>query len=435
MKRIFKIFTTAVCASMAMSVCAQEVDSACLKSQAVYQLRYKNENPANKFTDVTINNWRNLFFSCPTASKNMYVPHGTNIVRYLFQNETDQSKKQAYLDTLMMIYDRRIQYYGEESNYIGKKGVELYLLSPLQYEKAYEYCRQSVDGMGNNAEAKTMYVCLQTAVLKYQKGTMEKGEVITLYQTISDIFDYNITKGGKNGDNCTKLRSAIDNLFIEIKPSCEDLIKLFQPQFDANPNDTALLVKITDNLAKDCASSDLYMKAAVELDKLQPSAQSKRKLGDMYVDKKLHSKAMEYYKQAIELESDATKKSNIYYKMATLTSGATAVSYAKQALALNSSLGSAYLVIASKYAESASSCASGAEFPDLEKWKVYWLAYDMCQKAKAVDPSIASSANSYAASYKSHFPDTETLFGYNVTEGSTQTVGCWINATTTAKVK
>ena len=177
------------------------------------------------------------------------------------------------------------------------------------------------------------------------------------------------------------------------------------------------------------------MKASVELDKIQPSAQSKRKLGDMYAEKKQISTAMDYYKEAISLETEDSRKAAIYYKMATITSGATSVSYANKALSFNSSLGSAYLVIASKYAESASSCASGAEFPDLERWKVYWVAYDMCMKAKAVDPSIASQANSYAANYKSHFPDVEALFGYNVTEGMSQTVGCWINQTTTAKVK
>ncbi len=435
MKRIFKIFTTAALACSAVSVFAQEVDSACIKYQAIYQQRYKNENAANKFTDVTINNWRSLFFACPTASKNMYVPHGTNMMRYLYNNEKDQVKKQQYLDTLMMIYDRRIEYLGEESNYIGKKGAELYFLNPLQYEQAYEYCRKSVDAMGKNAEPRVMYACLKTAVLKFQKGTMEKGEVISLYQTIRGIMDANIAKGGKAAETTAKFSTEVDNLFIEIKPDCSDLVALFEPQFNANPQDTALLVKITDNLAKDCASSDLYVKAAVELDKLQPSAQSKRKLGDMYAEKKQTSLAMSYYKEAAGLEQDDTKKAIIYYNMARLTSGATAVSYAKQALGFNPNYGAAYLVIASKYAESASSCSAGAEFPDLEKWKVYWLAYDMCQKAKSVDSSVAGTANSYAASYKSHFPDTETLFGYNVTEGSSQTVGCWINATTTAKVK
>lgn len=419
-----------------LCVCAQEnTDTFCLQNQAVYQQRYKNENATKAFTPETFKAWRNLFFTCPTASKNMYVPHGVNMFTSLYQKESDKVKKQQYLDTIMMIYDRRIEYFGEESNYIGKKGADLFLLDASQYEKAYEYCRKSVDAMGNNAEAKTMVVCLQAAIKKFQNGSMAKTDVIALYQQIVDVCNYNIEKSTKNGAACEKQLPNIEQLFLSIKPDCNDLVALFEPQFNADPTNPAVLKKITDNMSKECASTDLYFKAAVELDKIEPSAQSKRAIGDMYVAKKQVSKALDYYKESIDMEEDASKKASIYYKMAVNTSGAASISYARKALALNPNMGNAYLVMASKYVDGISSCTADAEFPELEKWKVYWVAYDMCQKAKSVDASIASQANSYAASFKSHFPDAEALFGYNVTEGATQTVGCWINMTTTAKVK
>lgn len=444
MKRIFKFFSTTALIMVGLSASAQtennfgEDSVVCKENLAIYQLRYKNEEKTGAFTDVTYKAWRTAFFSCPQASKNMYSPHGVKMFTVLAKKETDKVKKQAYIDTVMMIYDRRIQYYGEESNYLGKKGADLFLLDTKQYDKAYDFCRQSVDAMGNNAEPKTMVICLKTAVLKFKDGSLPKTDVILLYQKISDIFNYNIEK---NKDNEKKRQAyetqvpQIEQMFLDIKPDCNDLIALFEPQFNADPANPELLIKITDNLEKDCASSDLYFKAAIELDKIQPSATSKRKIGDMYIAKKQISKGLEYYKEAIDLEEDASKKASIYYKMAYNTSGSTSVNYAHKALALNPSLGSAYLVIASKYVEGSSACTADAEFPDLEKWKIYWLAYDMCQKAKAADPSIASQANSYAASFKSHFPDVEALFGYNVTEGSSQTIGCWINMSTTAKVK
>lgn len=436
MKQLLKIFTTTSFVITAFCASAQtQQDTFCLQNQAIYQQRYKNENATKKFTPETFKAWRNLFFTCPTKSKNMYVPHGVNMFTSLYQNTNDQALKKAYLDTIMMIYDRRIEYFGEESNYIGKKGADLYLLDQSQYEKAYEYCRKSIDAMGNNSEAKTMVVCLQTAVTKYQKGSMEKTDVIALYQKISDICTYNIEKGTKKGESCEKQLPNIEQLFLSINPDCNDLVALFEPQFKANPQDPELLKKITENMGKDCASSDLYFNAAIELDKIEPSAQSKRAIGDMYIAKKQISKALEYYQESINLETDEDKKANVYYKMAYNTSGPTSVGYAQKALAINPNMGSAYLVIANKYMEGASTCSANAEFPELEKWKVYWLAFDMCMRAKAVDPSIAGQANSYASSVKSHFPDTETLFGYNVTEGSSQTVGCWINKTTTAKVK
>ncbi len=436
MKGLFKFLTSAVLATSALGVCAQEdVDTFCLQNQAIYQNRYKNESASKNFTPETFKAWRNLFFTCPTKSKNMYFPHGVTMFSSLYQKETDKVKKQQYLDTIMMIYDRRIEYFGEESNYIGKKGADLFLLDNSQYEKAYEYCKKSIDAMGNNSEAKTMVVCMQSAVKKFQNGTMTKTDVIVLYQQIADICNYNIEQGTKNGKNCEKFLPNIEQLFLSVKPDCNDLVALFEPQFNADPTNAELLKKITNNMGKECASTDLYFKAAVELDKIEPSAQSKRAIGDMYVAKKQVAKAIEYYKESIDLEEDASKKASTYYKMAYNTSGATSVAYANKALSFNPNYGAAYLVIANKYVESINSCTSDAEFPELEKWKIYWVAYDMCQKAKSVDPSIASQANSSAAGYKSHFPDAEALFGYNVTDGASQTVGCWINMTTTAKVK
>lgn len=155
MKRLFKIFTTAtIVLSVGSAIAQEKQDTFCLQNQAIYQQRYKNENTTKNFTPETFKAWRNLFFNCPTASKNMYVPHGVSMFTALYNKEKDPAVKKQYLDTIIMIYDRRIQYFGEESNYIGKKGADLFLLDPTQYEQAYEYCKKSVDAMGNNAEAK-----------------------------------------------------------------------------------------------------------------------------------------------------------------------------------------------------------------------------------------------------------------------------------------
>ncbi len=438
MKRL--VILASALLTMGMSGFSQEegnsgMDSSCAANLKIYQLRYANESKTGVYTKETFNAWRNVFFSCPQASKNMYMPNGVKMYTSLAQNEKDAVKKQAYIDTVMMIYDRRIQYLGEESRYIGLKGADLYVLSPEKYSEAYDDCRKSFDIMGEKSDLKTMVYCLQTAVLKYQDKSLPKTEVISLYQKISDVFDTRIAKNDKESATFKTQKDYIDNLFLAVNPDCNDLVALFEPQFNATPTDTVLLRKITNSMSSKCASTDLYFKAAVELDKLEPSALSKRQLGDMYAAKSQESKAIEYYKQALDMETDNSTKAETYYKMAYYSSGSTAVSYANRALSLNSRLGKAYLIIASKYAESANSCSSGAEFPDLEKWKIYWLAYDMCMKAKSVDSSISSQANSNAASYKTHFPDAEALFGYNITEGTSQTVGCWINATTTAKVK
>jgi hypothetical protein len=58
------------------------------------------------FHHETINAWRKAFNSCPQSSKNMYVPHGVNMYTTLYRNEKDAVKKQKYLDTILLIYDK-----------------------------------------------------------------------------------------------------------------------------------------------------------------------------------------------------------------------------------------------------------------------------------------------------------------------------------------
>jgi predicted ABC-class ATPase len=60
---------------------------------------------------------------------------------------------------------------------------------------------------------------------------------------------------------------------------------------------------------------------------------------------------------------------------------------------------------------------------------VYVAALNKAQRAKAVDPSIASLANKYISNYKENIPTTKDLFVAGVASGSTYKIGCWINET------
>ena len=54
----------------------------------------------------------------------------------------------------------------------------------------------------------------------------------------------------------------------------------------------------------------------------------------------------------------------------------------------------------------------------------------MFRKAKSVDPSLAEEANKLIDTYSQYYPKKEDAFFHNVTEGSSYTVGGWINRTT-----
>ncbi|MCI5055894.1 MAG: hypothetical protein MRY83_07280, partial [Flavobacteriales bacterium] len=101
----------------------------------------------------------------------------------------------------------------------------------------------------------------------------------------------------------------------------------------------------------------------------------------------------------------------------------------RKLLEVNANSGDAYLIIATAYAASAGSCGED----NCTKKAAYWAAVDKCIKAKNVDPSVAEEANKKINSYSAQFPGKEACFFLSITEGSSYTVGCWINETTTAR--
>jgi hypothetical protein len=50
-----------------------------------------------------------------------------------------------------------------------------------------------------------------------------------------------------------------------------------------------------------------------------------------------------------------------------------------------------------------------------------------------VDPALTEDADKRIKTYSVYFPPTEVLFFYNMNEGDSYTVGCWINETTTVR--
>ena len=126
----------------------------------------------------------------------------------------------------------------------------------------------------------------------------------------------------------------------------------------------------------------------------------------------------------MELETDAKKKSNIAYKVATIYrrgSKSTARSYAQKAISANPANGKAYLLIASLYAGSANACGS----TPFEKRAIYWKAANMASKAGRVDPSLRGRANQAAASYNAKAPSKEMIFSSSMA-GKTVTFSCWV---------
>ena len=162
-----------------------------------------------------------------------------------------------------------------------------------------------------------------------------------------------------------------------------------------------------------------------QLDRLEPSAETKLYLSQLERNKGNISKSIVYLEESAEMQENSLKKSRIYFRIAELKrnqgSYGVARSNYQKALKYNPSYGRCYLRIAQMYSKSSSNCGSTV----FEKRAVNWLAANMADKAARVDASIASEARNAASSYRQRAPSKSDIFSDSMA-GKTISFNCWI---------
>lgn len=401
----------------------------CKMNLSLYGEFYKQKN----FKDA-LPAWRWAFTNCPASSKNMYI-HGINIVEYQMKLTKDEAAKDKYVDTLMIIYDQRIKYFGQEGFVLGRKGVDLFKYREKEIEKAHEMLKKSLASRGNKTEPAVLLTYMNTTVILFKSGKLQKADVVENYSKITEAIDTQIADKPEN-DNLIKAKENIEALFGNSgAPDCEALIGLFTPQYQKNNTDVKLLKNITRLLDKQgCGDAKLFFEASEKLYELEPSAEAAVNIAKMARKKSEFSKSSKYYLQAIDMQENTDLKAQYYLELAELNlkelnQFSSARTYALKALEFKPGWGKPYLVIGLAYASSSKTCGDN----ECAQKAVFWVAVDKFVKAKSVDPSVAEDANKLINAYSANYPNKEACFFYNITEGQSYTVGCWINETTTAR--
>lgn len=408
-----------------------EDSTICLKNLSLYRQYYKQGPSAYKDAVMF---WRIAVDKCPKSSKNLYI-HGPKMYKEFIKKEKDATKRGLLLDTLLSVYDLRTQHFGNAVSNGEKKGSDIMRYAPSRFEEAFPLLKKAFETKKAKTKSGSLGYFFTAAVKMFQAGKMTKEEAVVLYAQISEVLDKRIA--AENSASDIQAKKAIDEmLLVSIKPDCSTMVNIYKPDYD--PKNADLLKKIIGSLEKECQDEQLYVQAVKDLIELEPSAIAYRNFARMMKKRGDISAALSYYKKAIELEEDPKLKSSDYLDMAFLThksSPSTAFSYANSSIANDASKGKAYLMKARLIAKGAGDCAKGKEQAAYYKSCVYWVAVDMCEKAKAVDPSVAAEANKLIKSYSASFPGKEQIFFQGDKEGAKKTIECWFTATTTIRAK
>lgn len=431
------------------SVFSQEVSEECTVKYNLFRGDFKTNN-----YDMAYDNWIWTFENCPTLSVNIYK-NGMDIAEYRFKKAMGVEKEKA-LALVKRVVEQRIKYYPEDdlgkvySDYAefmesaGASDNEIFTLldkafkvdpTRMGIKSMYRYFQGVID---RNKDTNPQYVfdtydelveAVGTKMDNYSRDLEDFEKRLAEGQTLSPTEERKKNAYETNLAALGQIEGGLDDIIISIS-TCDRLVPLYTKQIEENRGNAVWLKRAVSRMyAKECTTDPLYNKLVEAFVKADPSPASSIFYANILFEKGESTKALKYYQQAVDQETDGFKKADylmrIAQEMARKGNVVEARNYAQKALSYRSNLGRAYLLIGTLYAGSANSCGND----EFSKRMVYVAALEKAYKAKAVDPSISSLAERYISSYAANIPTKKLIFVEGKESGSSFRIGCWIGET------
>jgi hypothetical protein len=401
----------------------------CIKNLSLYREFFKHNN----YRDA-IGPWRKVFGECPASSEKMYV-EGVTMYRNFIETATSPEREEELVDTLMLIYDRRMEYFpSRQGNVLGRKGIDLlrYCRTDVEaMEEGYGYLKQSIDMEKNKSRDAVMVTFVNASITLNKAGKFDDNRVIDDYFMVTAIIDKLLNKSSK----WERAKASVDDLMLKSGLlTCDALNRYFEPQWEAGKEDRAFLEKVINFYsASGCDRSDLYVAASEQMYAIEPGPESAHQLAVLFIAKSDFQKAARYLKEAVGgSDIDNMTKAEWYYELALVTrfnkDYCEAIQFARRAVALNANHGKAYIVMGDAMIDSRDNLGE-----DFEQRTAFWVAADMYAKAKAADASVAEEASKKISDYSSQYPNNEEVFFRDMKDGDSYRVNGCINENTTVR--
>jgi tetratricopeptide (TPR) repeat protein len=429
--------------SFAQETASNDNNVECQKNYSLYSLSLQK-----KMYEYAITPWRAMFDNCPTTTIRLYSD-GIKLYDHYIRKEKDVTRREAMIDTVMLIYDRRIEYYGTHPKYpegwiLGRKGMDL-----LKYRKGqdgvlqevYAYFDRSIELMGEESEPAILLNWMQAANALVQENVLTPSDVLDNFFVADRILSHKLSLEAKSDKHYELLKKVDNACFDVLKDSgledCQMLEAGVRVKYDGNKEDVENVRKVLSIMDRlDCNDAPLYVEAAEQNYKLEPNAEAAYFLAKMFIKKENMDKAIDYYNEAISQAEEGEFKAKLYYELALVTfsylrDGPKARALAHKSLQMNSTWGKPYILIGNIYAYESKSFGEN----DFEQKTVFWAALDKYLTAKRLDPECVDEANKQIELYTKYMPDKETGFFHGFQEGQSYMVGSWINEETTVRYR
>jgi len=394
--------------------------------------------------------WEKAYYGAPASNGRVKYQFDDGVVLYTqkYRNEKDEAIKKTYIDSVMSIYDKRIECFGEEAYTVGRKAFDYYYTFPgtKTDDEIFDMFKMNFDVNGTKADyfvVNPFTKMLADKVIdgsidfaegrKYAKILMEtvkegkancKGRLCESWEIIGDYAPARLEslEGIDDFYDCDYYADKFYARFEEDPTNC-DIINLVGRRLKRGGclEDDPRLVTVTEAYNKLCKKATVASGPLAEAYKL-------------YNDGK-YRESIPKFEEYIAGSDDVAKKfkytmviGKIYY--GDLKDFPKSRKYALQAAQLNTTSGEPYMLIGKLYASSGPLCGSGRGW---NSQVVTWPAIDKWKYAKKIDSSVAAEANKLIGQYRQYMPKKEDIFQRRMKAGDSFKVPCWIQENTTVR--
>lgn len=409
------------------------------KTYSLYKEYYKQNN-----LEKALPYWREIFKTAPGFKKAAFIDGADMFTTLIGQSENNPALKEKYIDTLFMIYDRRIECWGDKGFVLAKKATDMAKYRPKDILKVKELFEESIDLDKENSKYYHITTYLKVLInLKDEPNGVNADYIKSKYAQLVAICDANIQAGGEDAPNFAEARKEMEALMKEyvlpkrfapgspwysgaLTPTqkTDSLMKWMQEDPGKGNLEELFAVVRRDPELKD--STIRYM-IEDKLLSIAPAAEHANNVGFWHYDNKRFSEAIPYFRKAVELAADGKEKARYLMSIADnyrqLNMFPEAREASRNALQFDSTSGKPYYMIGILYLSSGKLCGPGTGF---DSQRVLWPAFDYLEKAKSVDPSLTETIDELLKDYKKYLPDRATITQKGLKVGSTYFVPCWI---------
>lgn len=419
----------------------------CLNNISLYSENLKTKNYADAYTY-----WKKVFADAPVSRHSLYTD-GVTILKNLIAGTKVLDERKAYADTMMLVYDQQLQYLDKlnllrktpwtEYYVKGEKAHNYLTYYPkMDNNKAYDMLAEVIEEAGDKNQYYIIGDYMKVSLAKFKADETHREQFVQDYlvsaehiAAIAEKVQNMSNPNPKLIEAVGKIKENVDGYFINSGAAeCDQLEAIYAPKVEENKENLEYLRKVVAVMGMlDCTESETYYNASEYAHHIAPTAATAAGCAYRYLKRGDMAKSLEYFDQAIELDTVAESKAEYYYKAAMVLNSdrqlSKAKSYIMRAIELNNNKGAYFIFLAHNIYAAA---PQWNDEPLLDKCK-YFVVLDRLQQAKRVDASVAEEANKLINVYSGYTPAVQDLFMIGKKEGDKIHVGGLINETTTIR--